>query len=348
MYKFIIRPILFVLQPEAIHHLIINILKFGFKIPGVPFLVKKLYCIKSNNLKREFLGMTFENPVGFAAGFDKNAEVYNEFANFGFSFIEIGTVTPIAQPGNAKPRSFRLPKDSALINRMGFNNKGVLHAVTQLKKHNPKLIIGGNIGKNTATPNTQAINDYIYCFKELYNYVNYFVVNVSCPNISDLRELQDQKTLTAILDSLVKIRTEMPVKKPIMLKISPDLNNNQLDEVISIVKNTGIDGIVAVNTTISRENLTTSKKKVDNIANGGLSGKPLSKRSTEIIRYINKNSNGTIPIMGVGGIMSVEDAIEKIEAGASLIQLYTGFIYEGPGFVKKINKALIKTVVKNN
>jgi dihydroorotate dehydrogenase len=342
MYKTIIRPILFLLQPEAIHHLIVNILKFGFKIPGISFIVKKLYCFKNDKLKRSFLGMTFDNPIGFAAGFDKNAEIYNQFANFGFSFIEIGTLTPLAQYGNAKPRSFRLPKDSALINRMGFNNKGVLYAIKQLKKHNPKLIIGGNIGKNTETPNNKAIDDYIYCFKGLYDYVNYFVVNVSCPNISNLRELQDKKSLTAILSALIKIRANMTSKKPILLKISPDLNNNQLDEVIEIIKTTGTDGIVAVNTTTSRKDLTTTKDKVNNIGNGGLSGKPLTNRSTEIIQYINHNSKGTIPIIGVGGIMTVDDAIEKLEAGASLIQLYTGFIYEGPGFVKKINKALIK------
>lgn len=341
MYKFIIRPILFLLQPETIHHLIVNILRFVFKIPGISFFVKTLYCVKNDKLKTEFLGMSFDNPIGFAAGFDKNAEIYNEFKNFGFSFIEIGTVTPIAQAGNPKPRSFRLPKDSALINRMGFNNKGVIYAAKQLKKHNPRLIIGGNIGKNTETPNSKAIDDYVYCFKELYDYVNYFVVNVSCPNIKDLRELQDKESLTDILNTLIEIRAKLPIKKPILLKISPDLNNNQLDEVIDIIKTTGTDGIVAVNTTVSRDNLISSEKKIKNIDNGGLSGKPLSKRSTEIIRYINHNSNGTIPIIGVGGIMSVEDAIEKLHAGASLIQLYTGFIYEGPGFVKKINKALI-------
>jgi len=342
MYKFIIRPLLFLLQPESIHAFIVNLLKIGFKIPGIAFLVRKMYRIKDERLKTKFLGLEFENPIGFAAGFDKNAEVYNQFSNFGFSFIEIGTVTPLAQPGNPKPRSFRIPKDSGLINRMGFNNKGVDFAVEKLKDKKRKIIIGGNIGKNTDTANNDALNDYVICFEKLYDHADYFVVNLSCPNIKDLRKLQDKDSTINILKKLTEIRAEKSLRKPILLKISPDLTNNQLDDVVETFKITGIDGIVATNTTVSRENLQTDSKRIDEIANGGLSGKPLTKRSTEIIQYLTNKSNGTIPIIGVGGIMTVQDAIDKLNAGAKLIQLYTGFIYEGPGFVKQINKALLK------
>jgi dihydroorotate dehydrogenase len=342
MYKSIIRPLLFLLQPESIHALIVIILKIGFKIPGISFLVRKMYVIKNERLKTSFLGLEFDNPIGFAAGFDKNAEVYNQFSNFGFSFIEIGTVTPIAQPGNPKPRSFRIPIDSGLINRMGFNNKGVDFAVEKLKNKKHKVIVGGNIGKNTATANNDALNDYIVCFEKLYDHADYFVVNLSCPNIKDLRKLQDKDSTINILNKLTAIRAEKSLRKPILLKISPDLNNSQLDDVVETFKLTGIDGVVATNTTISRENLLTDTKRVEEIANGGLSGKPLTKRSTEIIQYLTVKSNGTIPIIGVGGIMTVQDAIDKLNAGATLIQVYTGFIYEGPGFVKQINKTLLK------
>ena len=342
MYIRIIRPLLFLLQPETVHHLIVNILKIGFKIPGITYLVRKFYTVNDKRLKTDFLGMEFNNPVGFAAGFDKNAEVYNQFSNFGFSFIEIGTVTPKPQPGNPKPRSFRIPKDKGLINRMGFNNKGVDFAIEKLKNKKHKVIIGGNIGKNTATKNEDALNDYVFCFEKLYEHVDYFVVNLSCPNIKDLRKLQDKDSTITILNKLTELRRSKGSYKPILLKISPDLTNNQLDDVIEIYNITGIDGVVATNTTVSRENLITENEKIEEIGNGGLSGKPLKQRSTEIIRYISEKSNGTIPIIGVGGIMSVQDAIDKLEAGASLIQVYTGFIYEGPGFVKQINKALIE------
>ncbi|MBI9052995.1 MAG: quinone-dependent dihydroorotate dehydrogenase [Bacteroidales bacterium] len=342
MYKRIIRPVLFLLQPETIHHLIVLALKVGFKIPGVAAIVRKAYTIRNKKLKTNFLGIEFDNPIGFAAGFDKNAEVFNQFANFGFSFIEIGTVTPVPQSGNAKPRSFRIPKDSGLINRMGFNNKGVDYAVKQLKSKKHKVIIGGNLGKNTATENNRAIQDYVVCFEKLYDEVDYFVVNLSCPNIKDLRKLQDKDSTITILNKLTELRRAFSKYKPILLKISPDLTNNQLDDVVETFNITGVDGIVATNTTVSREGLLTEKKRIEEIANGGMSGKPLTNRSTEIIRYLSEKSNGDIPIIGVGGIMSVEDAIEKLDAGASLIQLYTGFIYEGPGFVKRINKALVK------
>ena len=342
MYKKIIRPILFLLQPETIHHLIVNFLKIGFKIPGISYLVKKCFVISDDRLKTTFLGMEFSNPIGFAAGFDKNAEVFNQFENFGFSFIEIGTVTPKPQSGNPKPRSFRIPKDSGLINRMGFNNKGVDYAVNQLQKTKHNVIIGGNIGKNTATENVNALADYVVCFEKLYYDVDYFVVNLSCPNVKDLRKLQDKDSTILILNKLTEIRKTKSSYKPILLKISPDITNNQLDDVIETFNITGIDGIVATNTTISRDGLKTGKQRIEEIANGGLSGKPLTKRSTEIIRYLTDKSNGNIPIIAVGGIMSVEDALEKLDAGASLIQLYTGFIYEGPAFVKRINRALIK------
>ncbi|HAF31233.1 MAG TPA: dihydroorotate dehydrogenase (quinone) [Bacteroidales bacterium] len=342
MYKNFIRPLLFLLQPETVHHIIINFLKIGFKIPGIAYLVRKSFTLKNISLKTTFLGMEFDNPVGFAAGFDKNAEVYKQFSNFGFSFIEIGTVTPKAQPGNPKPRSFRVPKDKGLINRMGFNNKGVDYAVNQLKNNNHKVIIGGNIGKNSNTPNEEALNDYITCFEKLYNYVDYFVVNLSCPNIKDLRKLQDKDSTITILNKLTELRRLKSPYKPVLLKISPDLTNDQLDDVIETFNITGIDGVVATNTTVSRDGLLTDKKRLEEIANGGLSGKPLNKRSTEIIKYLTEKSKGTIPIIGVGGIMTVSDAIEKLNAGATLIQIYTGFIYEGPAFVKRINKALIK------
>ena len=343
MYKNILRPLLFLLQPETIHHLIVNFLKIGFKIPGIGFLVNKLYTLKDKRLKTSFLGMEFDNPIGFAAGFDKNAEVFNQFTNFGFSFIEIGTVTPVPQSGNPKPRSFRIPKDKGLINRMGFNNKGVDFAVNQLKNKQHKSIIGGNIGKNTATANNDALNDYVVCFQKLYDYVDYFVVNLSCPNIKDLRKLQDKDSTITILNELTKIRRSKSSQKPILLKISPDLTNDQLDDVVETFNITGIDGLVATNTTVLRNNLTTNEDRIKEIANGGLSGKPLTKRSTEIIRYISDKTNRSIPIIGVGGIMTVEDALEKLDAGATLIQLYSGFIYEGPGFVKKINKAILKS-----
>ncbi|HKL09507.1 MAG TPA: quinone-dependent dihydroorotate dehydrogenase [Bacteroidales bacterium] len=342
MYKRIIRPLLFLLQPETIHKLIVFILKFIFKIPGIQLFMKNIFSIKDKRLKRTFLGIEFDNPVGFAAGFDKNAEVYHQFSSFGFSFIEVGTVTPLPQPGNTKPRSFRIPKDSGLINRMGFNNKGADYAVRKLKNKSRKVIIGGNIGKNTLTPNNEALDDYVYCFEKLYAHVDYFVVNLSCPNIKDLEKLQDKDSTITILNKLTKIRQSKEKYKPILLKVSPDLTREQLNDVVETFNITGIDGIVATNTTRSRDGLKTTEEKISKIGDGGLSGAPLTKRSTEIIRYLREKSEGTIPIIGVGGIMTVEDALEKLEAGATLIQIYTGFIYQGPGFVKQINKAILK------
>ena len=341
MYKSLIRPILFKIDPEKVHHLIVSTLKIGFKIPGCSYLISKLFNYKNTNLEREVFGLKFSNPIGLAAGFDKNAHVYKEFASFGFSFIEIGTVTPKPQLGNDKPRIFRIPKDKALINRMGFNNLGVDAAVEKLKSRKSGIIIGGNIGKNTATPNEKAIEDYDYCFRKLYDSVDYFVVNVSCPNITDLGKLQDRDSLGAILQRLVEIRSVQPIRKPILLKVSPDLNMNQVDDTIDISRETGIDGFVVTNTTITRNNLTLTPSEIEKIGRGGLSGAAITKRSTELIKYISDKTNRTMPIIGVGGIMSVQDAMDKLNAGASLIQIYTGFIYEGPAIVKKINRALV-------
>lgn len=339
MYKVFIRPLLFLLSPEKVHNLVIFLIKIVFRVPGFIAMVKNMYSVRKSE-PFNLLDLKFKNRVGLAAGFDKNASFYREFAAFGFGFIEIGTVTPKGQPGNPKPRSFRLVADQALINRMGFNNLGVDSAVERLKNRPEGLIIGGNIGKNTNTPNQEAYKDYVYCFESLYDYVDYFVVNVSCPNISDLRELQDQDMLEGILHRLDELRASKPVKKPILLKISPDLNFKQVDETLEIVRSCNIDGIVATNTSIARNNLKSPESLVEEIGKGGLSGSPIRDRSTEMISYIRSKAGINLPIIGVGGIMSAEDAIEKIKAGADLIQIYTGFIYEGPGFVKKILKEI--------
>ena len=310
-------------------------------MPFVKQFIRAVYNVKDDKLKREFLGLKFENPVGLAAGFDKNAVLYDELSNFGFGFIEIGTVTPKPQPGNPKPRIFRLPKDEALINRLGFNNEGVEKIKKKLDNRKPNFIIGGNIGKNKTTPNDQAIVDYEICFNELFDHVDYFVVNVSSPNTPNLRELQEKESLLKILLRLQEINSEKDKRKPILLKIAPDLSNEQLDEIIEVVQESKIDGIIATNTTIQREDLQTDQIRVDAIGDGGLSGKPLKDRSNEVIKYIADRTNKEIVIIGVGGIMSAEDALAKLEAGADLIQIYTGFIYEGPGLVKDICKMLI-------
>ena len=342
MYKLIIRPFLFLLPPETVHRFVINAIKIGFKVPGVRFLVNSVFTYTNKKLERKVFGIRFKNPVGLAAGFDKNAESFEDLRVFGFSFIEVGTVTPEPQPGNPKPRSFRLISDFALINRMGFNNKGVIAAKKALEKKGKKVIIGGNIGKNTATPNHLAVEDYVKCFTELYHHVDYFVVNISCPNITSLRELQDKDNLKEILVALTKLRFKQSIYKPILLKVSPDLNEKQLNDTIDIAQEVGLDGFVATNTTTSREGLKTSKERINHIGNGGLSGAPLRSRSTEVIRFISQKTNGTMPIIGSGGIITLEDAIEKIKAGASLIQLYTGFIYQGPGLAKRICKEIAK------
>jgi dihydroorotate dehydrogenase len=306
-------------------------------------VMKKLFHYESPVLEKELFGIRFKNPVGLAAGFDKDAKLIDELACLGFGFIEIGTLTPKAQPGNEKPRLFRLPKDKALINRMGFNNGGVHAAVERLKKKTSSVIVGGNIGKNKVTPNENALDDYGYCVDALHPYVDYFVVNVSSPNTPGLRELQEKEPLQKLLLHVKNLVMQKPKPKPVLLKIAPDLTPGQLDDIVEILKVSGIDGVIATNTTISREGLATLQEDVAQIGNGGLSGKPLTERSTEVIRYLRKNLGPSFPIIGVGGIMSADDAIEKINAGADLIQIYTGFIYEGPGFAKKINQALAKS-----
>lgn len=328
MYKRIIRPILFKFDPEEIHYFTFAALRnFGF--------LAKLFLPKpmvDKRLEREVFGLKFKNPVGLAAGFDKDAKCFNELSELGFGFIEIGTLTPKPQAGNDKKRLFRLKEDEAIINRMGFNNGGVDDAIERLK-NNKNVLIGGNIGKNKGTPNEEAVNDYKICFEKLFPHVDYFVVNVSSPNTPNLRELQDKKPLTELLSTLQKLNLKRPKQKPILLKIAPDLTDEQLLDIIDIVKETQIAGVIATNTTLSRENLVSENKT----ETGGLSGKPLTKRSTEVIRFLSEKSGKAFPIIGVGGIHTAEDAIEKLEAGASLVQLYTGFIYEGPELINEIN-----------
>ncbi|PZU86965.1 MAG: dihydroorotate dehydrogenase (quinone) [Chryseobacterium sp.] len=340
MYKTLIRPILFKFDPEEVHHFTFSILKnFGFL--AQLFLPKP---IEDKRLEREVFGLKFKNPVGLAAGFDKDAKLFNELSDLGFGFIEIGTLTPKPQPGNDKKRLFRLKEDSAIINRMGFNNGGVDEAIERLKKNSlrqaqtDKILIGGNIGKNKVTPNEEAVNDYKICFEKLFPYVDYFVVNVSSPNTPNLRELQDKKPLTELLSTLQNLNLDKPKQKPILLKIAPDLTDEQLLDIIDIVKETQIAGVIATNTTLSRENLVSENKS----EMGGLSGKPLTKRSTEVIRFLSEKSGKAFPIIGVGGIHTAQDALEKLEAGASLVQLYTGFIYEGPELINEINKAILQ------
>ncbi|EIJ39164.1 dihydroorotate dehydrogenase, subfamily 2 [Galbibacter orientalis DSM 19592] len=337
MYKLLIRPIFFLFDPEAVHHFTFSVVKFINRIPGVSALLRAIYLIDDKRLEREVFGLKFKNPVGLAAGFDKDAKLYKEFSNFGFGFIEIGTLTPKPQPGNPKKRLFRLISDKAIVNRMGFNNGGVEEAVARLKS-NKNVLIGGNIGKNKVTPNEDAVEDYKICFEALYPYVDYFVVNVSSPNTPNLRALQDKEPLTALLNTLQQLNEKKEKAKPILLKIAPDLTDSQLLDIVDIVITTKIAGVIATNTTISRKGLISENKN----EMGGMSGMPLRERSTAVIKFLAEKSNGAFPIVGVGGIHSPEDAIEKLNAGASLVQLYTGFIYEGPAIIKKINKAILK------
>ncbi len=330
------------MDPEKAHHFTFSLIRFLHKIPGIASLLKAIYGYDHPKLEKTLFGLRFKNPVGLAAGMDKDAKLFNEFGNLGFGYVEIGTVTPKAQPGNDKPRSFRLPKNDALINRMGFNNEGVKAAAERLKyRKNRSVIIGGNIGKNKVTPNEDAIKDYEINFNELFDVVDYFVVNVSSPNTPGLRDLQEKEPLTRLLNRLQELNHAKPNSKPILLKIAPDLTDSQLDDIIDIVRITKIEGVIATNTTISREGLDYSKEEIEKIGMGGLSGKPLTKRSTEVIRYLKQRSNNAFPVIGVGGIHSAEDAVEKLKAGADLLQLYTGFIYEGPGLIKEINKTII-------
>jgi len=342
MYKSLIRPILFKYDPETIHHFTFSSLKKLNKIPGVPAILRSKFSNNDPRLEREVFGLKFKNPVGLAAGFDKDAKLYKELSNLGFGFIEVGTVTPKPQSGNDKKRLFRLKADQAIINRMGFNNDGVEQMVSQLKK-NTNVLIGGNIGKNKVTPNEEAVEDYKICFESLFDYVDYFVVNVSSPNTPNLRALQDKEPLTHLLKTLMELNNAKPKQKPILLKIAPDLTDTQLLDIINIVKETKIDGVIATNTTISREGLQSENKK----ETGGLSGKPLTKRATQVIKFLSEKSNRSFPIIGVGGIHTADDAIEKLEAGASLVQLYTGFIYEGPALIKAINKKILSNYPKS-
>lgn len=337
MYKSIIRPLLFLFDPEKVHQFTFHWLKFVNKIPFVPALLRVRYRLRDKYLEREVFGIKFPNPVGLAAGLDKNAELFSELSSLGFGFIEIGTVTPKPQPGNPPKRLFRLVEDEGIINRMGFNNEGVEAIVARLKK-NKNVIIGGNIGKNKWTENDKAHEDYLYCFEYLAPYVDYFVVNVSSPNTPNLRSLQEKEPLQKLLTLLQEANGKLPKSKPILLKIAPDLTDEQLMDIIDIVEQTHIAGVIATNTTITREGLTSEKKA----ETGGLSGRPLTQRSTEVIRFLAEKSQHRFPIIGVGGIHTPEDALEKLRAGASLVQIFTGFIYEGPSLIKRINKEIIK------
>lgn len=346
-YSSVCRPILFLFNPETIHNFTIKWLSFLGKMPFVQNYLEWHFRIKPDKaLEREVFGIKFPHPVGLAAGLDKNAQAFEILGAMGFSFVEVGTVTPRPQIGNPKPRLFRLPKDKALINRMGFNNYGVEEMVKNLKKRHTNIIIGGNIGKNEVTPNEDAIRDYVLGFNTLFDYVDYFVVNVSCPNQPNLRELQEKEPLTRIVKALVEANEEKNRPKPILLKIAPDLTHEQLDDVIDIVVSTKIAGVVATNTTTTRNSLSYDAEYIQSIGNGGLSGAPETNLSTEVIRYVHEKSHGAFPIIGVGGVMSPEDAYEKLEAGASLVQIYTGFIYEGPSLINKICKYIVKNSKK--
>ena len=341
MYKLLIRPVLFLFDPEKVHHFTFSFLKIIFKIPFVSYLVKKIYTVEHLKLERNLFGLTFKNPVGLGAGFDKNAQLFNELFNFGFGFIEIGTITPKAQIGNPKQRLFRLIDDEGIINRMGFNNDGVEVVVNRLRDRNKNIIIGGNIGKNTLSKSEEYTDDYLQCFKALHPHVDYFVLNVSCPNVGSMAKLQDKDYLLELITAVQSENKEFEIQKPILLKIAPDLNDIQLDEIIELVAETKIDGVIASNTSTNRKGLKTSKEQLMFIGNGGLSGKPVTDRSTKVIQYLADKSNKAFPIIGIGGIHSAQDALDKLDAGADLVQVFTGFIYEGPSLVKKINKALL-------
>ncbi len=348
MYKSLIRPLLFVFDAEKVHHFSFQAIKFFSRLGFGP-LLRKLYTVEDARLEREVCGLHFKNPVGLAAGFDKNAVLFNELANFGFGFVEIGTLTPKGQAGNPRKRLFRLKADNAIINRMGFNNDGVFDAVERLKKER-KVLVGGNIGKNKNTPNELAAKDYLICFDALFEYVDYFVVNVSSPNTPGLRELQDAEPLTQLLRELKRENSKLSLsagikERPIFLKIAPDLNEDQLRDIIKIVEKTDLEGIIATNTTIEREQLKSDFMLVEE--KGGLSGKPLGKRSTEVIRFLADHRNKKFAIIGVGGIHSADDAIEKLRAGADLVQIWTGFVYEGPALIRQINHGLLKSDLLN-
>jgi dihydroorotate dehydrogenase len=336
MYRLLIKPLFFLLPAERAHYTAMFLLRVTYRIPGMKNILRAAFSHTNQKLKRSIFGLEFDNPVGLAAGFDKDARWVDELSSLGFGFIEIGTLTPKAQPGNDKPRLFRLPKDEALINRMGFNNGGAQAAAERLSKRKSKIIVGGNIGKNKVTPNEEAVHDYLSCFETLFEYVDYFAVNVSSPNTPGLRALQEKEPLLHLLNTLQQTNNAKSKRKPILLKIAPDLTDEQLNDIIDIVRESKIDGVIATNTTIAREPLTTSKNEIESIGAGGLSGKPVAQRSTEVIRYLKQLSHNAFPVIGVGGIHSAQDAIDKLNAGADLVQIYTGFIYEGPGLVRRI------------
>jgi dihydroorotate dehydrogenase len=336
MYRSIIKPFFFLLPAERAHYFAMSLLKVALATPLIGGAMRRKFNYHNPALRKQLFGLTFENPVGLAAGFDKDARWVDELACLGFGFIEIGTVTPIGQPGNEKPRLFRLPKDEALINRMGFNNGGSKAAAARLKKRRSKIIVGGNIGKNKVTPNEDALNDYLLCFEDLFDVVDYFAVNVSSPNTPGLRALQDKEPLLHLLLTLQQRNLSKGNPKPILLKIAPDLTNGQLDDIIHIVAESGIAGVIATNTTIERAPLVSSAAEIAACGAGGLSGKPLRERSTEVIRYLKQQSGNAFPVIGVGGIHTAQDAIEKLNAGADLVQVYTGFVYEGPGIASAI------------
>ncbi|MFQ3296662.1 MAG: dihydroorotate dehydrogenase [Polaribacter sp.] len=342
MYKLIIRPFLFLFDPEKVHYFTFSLIKILCKIPFISSIFRNLYQVNDKKLERNLFGLHFTNPVGLAAGFDKNAVLYNELANFGFGFIEIGTVTPKGQAGNPKKRLFRLKDDQGIINRMGFNNDGVEAAIVNLKKNKHKVIIGGNIGKNTETKSKDYTRDYLEVFRELHPFVDYFVLNVSCPNVGSHAKLNDKEYLLELITACQRQNNLFQIKKPILLKIAPDLNNAQLDEIIDLVNETQIDGVIASNTSTKRDQLKASEERLKEIGNGGVSGQPIKNQSTQVIKYLADTSNKSFPIIGVGGIHSAEDALEKLAAGADLVQVYTGFIYEGPSLIKKINTALLR------
>lgn len=336
----LIKSFLFLLPAEKAHYFALDSLKLAFKIPGIKFITKKIFCVENKSLEKKLFGLRFKNPVGLAAGFDKNAKYIDELEALGFGFIEIGTVTPLPQEGNPKPRLFRLPKDQAIINRLGFNNDGADAIVERLKKRKSNLIIGGNIGKNKITPNEKAVDDYVICFNKLFDYVDYFVVNVSSPNTPNLRALQEKDKLQDLLSTLQNLNLNKPQQKPILLKIAPDLTNEQLQDIAEIIENTKIAGLISSNTTISRENLSTAKTDVEAIGAGGVSGAPLLASSNKILNTISSKIN--TPIIGVGGIITPKDALTKFKNGAEMVQIYTGFVYSGPGLVKGILKLLQK------
>lgn len=339
MYQ-LLKPLLFLFKPEQAHKITTSLLHVLLKLPFGKAAIHAMFDFQDLRLEREVFGIKFKNPIGLAAGFDKNAELIDDFTHLGFGFIEIGTLTPKGQPGNPQPRLFRLPADQALINRMGFNNEGVDAAIERLKNRKSNIIVGGNIGKNKVTPNENALDDYLICFEKLYEHVDYFVVNVSSPNTPGLRELQEKEPLKKLLKTLQIENNKRPTAKPLLLKIAPDLTESQLDDIIDITKELQLDGLIVSNTTIDRAGLKTDDDKVEAIGAGGLSGKPVFDKSNHVLKYIRRH-HPTVQIIAVGGVMSPQDAIEKLKAGANLIQVYTGLVYQGPGLIKRINQAIL-------